>query len=552
MTINFNETTTKTISHDFYNFSKERRFSVLEVPKGFGKTAMITATCGEYAKELRARGVLSDNQPLDLVIVAPKAVINQHSWEETVKEYNEQFGNLLSVSETITSTGFGDLRANQMLLTKPQNIKTSIRQAIMKKARIVSKDEDKTIQSAYYEVLLERAKKENKVVKGNENVDQLETILYKAKRKKIKEKTVDSFLKRHQNPTILVIDEVQEFKNCKSSRGKALIQVLKTIPKALGLTAQPAPNDALDYVAYAVYGGFYSSYSKFLKSHITEDMQRNMRLSHASPCYDVSCANETNKAGDFKKDGVIDIDTFWDHVNDVIFKPKVVQNFNLPTVTTIPFSYALTEETNLKIKSYLQAKKNREYDSIQACIADIRNAIGSDYNHLRQIPIILQNMKRENRPIIQPLIFYQFNSELGDDPSKMDENDPEFQKGILWALMKCGIDYHIINGKNRFKSKMRDDLNKAIVIHYKSGGAGLNFPKSNLTIFYGLTYSWQDMEQAEGRNVRRGQSHDVFQYRVSSSNPADQRMQLIIQQKQSFTSSTQKAYIKELERSFGL
>src|SRR5699024_11815605 len=52
------------------------------------------------------------------------------------------------------------------------------------------------------------------------------------------------------------------------------------------------------------------------------------------------------------------------------------------------------------------------------------------------------------------------------------------------------------------------------------------FRSSSLTLFYGLQYSWQDTEQAMGRNVRRGMSSDltVDHLFLVATNPHDARV----------------------------
>lgn len=534
-TIDFDDTTTVSVAKGFYEFSKPNRFSVLKMEKGHGKTAVATATCGEYAKQLRETGYLKEDEPLHVIVVAPKSVLLEKSWNGTIDQYNEQKGNLLYLKETFTTQGLAMLQSNQSKLRNTKDILVKVKNKLMKEARTLSEETGQPLMTCYQSVAKKHAEH------SSQTIEQIEKALVKKEKEKIKKNTMSDFISRNQHPTIIIIDEVQDFKDSKSLRGKAMKQITANFPKVLGLSAQPAPNNALDYVAYAVYGGFYTSHSDFLKKHITERAQTAMRLAHTSPC---------GEDGNFIPTSVMDIDTFFNHVNEVIYVPQLETTFSMPTKISCEQFYTLTGETEKEIRNCLLKRKRREYDTFQACMSDIRSAIAGDMNHLRQIPIFFNTFKKRGIPMVQPLIFYQYNRELGDDPKQKNEFDPEFEKGILWALWKCGVDYHIINGKHKYNQQMQKETNKAIVIQYKSGGAGLNFPESNATLFYGLTYSWKDMEQAEGRNIRRNHSHDVFQNTVCSTNEADKAMLDIIKSKQDFTSRVQKEYIEKLEKQF--
>ena len=129
----------------------------------------------------------------------------------------------------------------------------------------------------------------------------------------------------------------------------------------------------------------------------------------------------------------------------------------------------------------------------------------------------------------QPLIFYHTDAEL---------------ETIQFALDKMNYKYSMINGKHKLKDVDITDTNQAIIIQYKAGGAGIEFKQSNLTIFYGLQYSWQDTEQALGRNVRRGSTHKVNQVFTVAQNPHDMKVFEALQRKENFT----KAFLQELAK----
>ena len=136
----------------------------------------------------------------------------------------------------------------------------------------------------------------------------------------------------------------------------------------------------------------------------------------------------------------------------------------------------------------------------------------------------------------QPLIFYHTNA--------------EFDR-IAFTLDKMGWDYKKINGhsdSNTMADIDKSDINQAIVIQYKSGGSGIEFPQSDMTIFYGLQYSWGETEQAMGRNMRRGMPKDLIveQIFLVATNPHDAKVFNALQNKQKFTEKFKEAIAEEI------
>jgi len=163
-------------------------------------------------------------------------------------------------------------------------------------------------------------------------------------------------------------------------------------------------------------------------------------------------------------------------------------------------------------------------------LSDLRKLIGSDLNHARTLAKLLMTKPK------QPLIFYHTNA--------------EFDR-IAFTLDKMGWDYKKINGhsdSNTMADVDKSNINQAIVIQYKSGGSGIEFPQSNMTIFYGLQYSWGDTEQALGRNVRRGMSKDIIVDHVFivATNPHDAKVFEALQKKKKFTEKFKEALAEDI------
>lgn len=312
-----------------------------------------------------------------------------------------------------------------------------------------------------------------------------------------------------ETPTIFLIDEVQMFKNPTTNRSKALKKLMAN-GIGLGITATPMSNGLLeDGVSYLIFNDFYKSKNQFEKEHIP----RGMFDEYYKP-------DVYTKDHEIDPNRFIDLPLFEDRIKQTVYAPKVEVDFEMPNTQAHTVTYDLAPQTIHDMKKIHLDYKQRRYDSYMGYLSDLRRAIGSDLNHARHLAkIILANPGR------QPLIFYNTNAEL---------------EAIQYALQQIHVDYKTINGhpdSDKVQDIDHSFKNQAIIIQYKAGGAGIEFKNSSMTIFYGLQYSWQDTEQAMGRNVRRGMSSDltVDHLFLVATNPHDAKVFEALERKESFT-----------------
>lgn len=314
-----------------------------------------------------------------------------------------------------------------------------------------------------------------------------------------------------ETPTIFLIDEVQMFKNPTSNRSKALKKLMSN-SIGIGLTATPMPNGLLeDGISYLVFNNFYKSKNDFERQHIPKGMFDEY---YRPDVYTKDHEIDPNR--------FIDLSLFQERIRQTVYAPVVDIDFEMPNVQAHNIPYDLTPQTIHDMKKLHKDYRERRYDSYMQYLADLRKAIGSDLNHARELVKILMKNKHK-----QPLIFYNTNAEL---------------EAIQFALGKINMDYKMINGhtdSDKLTDIDHENKDQAIVIQYKSGGAGIEFKNSSLTIFYGLQYSWGDTEQAMGRNVRRGMSSDltVNQVFLVATNPHDSKIFKTLERKENFTSA---------------
>lgn len=312
-----------------------------------------------------------------------------------------------------------------------------------------------------------------------------------------------------ETPTIFLIDEVQMFKNPTTNRSKALKKLMAN-GIGLGITATPMSNGLLeDGVSYLIFNGFYDSKNQFEKQHIP----RGMFDEYYKP-------DVYTKDHEIDPNRFIDLPLFEDRIKQTVYAPKVEVDFEMPNTQAHTVAYDLSPQTIHDMRKIHLDYKQRRYDSYMGYLSDLRRAIGSDLSHARQLAkIILANPGR------QPLIFYNTNAEL---------------EAIQYALQQIHVDYKTINGhpdSDKVQDIDHSFKNQAIIIQYKAGGAGIEFKNSSMTIFYGLQYSWEDTEQAMGRNVRRGMRSDltIDHLFLVATNPHDVKVFESLERKESFT-----------------
>lgn len=452
--IDFTAKSTKLVAINLAKRLEHNTFQVLVLPTGFGKTAATVATAGIIAHKMK--------RDVNVFVIAPRAKLDELSWEDTIEQYNNFNGGMkykLHMIDKSTPQGLGIANKNDKI---PKRDLKEMPPSKVKKMKFLKK---------WYEQTLER-------------------------------------------PTIFLIDEVHMFKNATAVQSKALNKLIKS-SIGIGMSATPMSNGVLqDGISYLVMNNFYTSKSNCLNTHIDKE--------HYDKFYrpDVYLSN-----GDIDPNRFENLDLFMERIRATIYAPTVEVDFPLPEVTVYTMMYELSENTREHMALCNKNYRERRYDNFMQYLSDLTEAIGRDLTHARVLAKIILNKKPK-----QPLIFYNTNAEL---------------ETIQFALEKIGMPYKMINGKsskNKVGNVDKSDLNQAIIIQYKAGGAAIEFKQSNMSIFYGLQYSWQDMEQSFGRNVRRGSSHKVEHIFLLASHKHDDKVFTSLQHKKEFTDR----YLEEL------
>lgn len=291
------------------------------------------------------------------------------------------------------------------------------------------------------------------------------------------------------NKGIMVIDEVQNYKNPTSKRSKKL-QKLSDIKK-LTLSATPLTNDVvMDGGSYMIMADMFPNKTQFMRmTGLDERIGRFGELLIR------------NKKGYVTESLWPFYPKFLEYLSQIIYYPEVdLQNLDMPDVESKMINLPFDDLLNEDMKSLARAYQKRMFDSSTDYRLAMIERICSDRVRLDRMLEIVNDSST-----VQPLIFYTNNS---------------VKDAVIKEFEEKGIEYQIVSGGNSFAEV---DLNKdcPILVQYQSGSEGIEMKMSNTSIFYQNQTSYRTLEQSRGRNRRRGMKHSVKHYYLVASNAFD-------------------------------
>lgn len=288
-------------------------------------------------------------------------------------------------------------------------------------------------------------------------------------------------IKRHLSKQgLIIIDELHAYKNPTSKRSKQ-IQKLRDVQK-LGVTATPINNDpAFDIGSYLILAGYYRNKTDFInRTNLQPHIDR------------------WGNADVYTTDGTINAEkwpayeTLMDQLKQVVYAPNVANSAtDMPNVSSEVIHVRDSEELHNDVQSLDNAYKHRVFDSMMDYINALNERIYSDSSRLDEIVRIVQE-----EDVQQPLIFY---------------HNTQVKNAILTRLQEHGITAREVSGKESI-ANFDNSFNGPVLIQYLAGGVGVEFKRSNTSIFAQNHRSYTVVEQARGRNVRRGMQHHVKHY----------------------------------------
>ena len=309
---------------------------------------------------------------------------------------------------------------------------------------------------------------------------------------------------------MVVIDESTSFKNSQSARFKNLRKVLPLSTRKVILTGTPAPNKLVDLWAQL----YILDQGERLGSHITK-----FRNQYFNPGHGSGHVVYEYKVKDKNTEGAIS-----GKIADICISMKSADYLDLPerinqTVEVTVPPDVLERYKEFKKEKVLELLEESDDEVITAANAAalsnklLQFANGAVYKedksyteiHDGKLDALGDILEAANgRPV---LCFYNFKSDVSRITERFSKYAPE-----------------LIAGKESLR-RWNDGKIQLLLAHPKSAGHGLNMQKGgNIAVFYGLTWSLEEYQQAGARLHRQGQTCVVTVYHLATLGTIDKKV----------------------------
>lgn len=330
---------------------------------------------------------------------------------------------------------------------------------------------------------------------------------YEELQKKSFMRKIHNKIQKDARPWVLVVDEAQHIKSIgvRFRRIKS-IRELSNIKATICLSATPITNSYIDSIGFLVLAGFYRTKSQFYKHQVKYWNDYHQPI--------VTDWNGKVRRDYFKYPQLIDqmLNTFAINIDVQSLKPEVVEHFQ---------HLQLNATERQGYKRLLKLKREHWFDNPQQAIKTLREYLSEQVTQKDIFLEYILNHPIWTKPI---LLFYKYNSVLYHLRDFFEKYHPD-------------INIVEVNGHVSRKKKNVDepsDPHTVFLIQYVSGSEGFNAPWSNLSIFYEPTPSYNELHQAESRNVRAFQKGPVYHVKMCLDKTLDQHIWDLAQYKRDF------------------
>lgn len=308
----------------------------------------------------------------------------------------------------------------------------------------------------------------------------------------------------------VIFDECQiGLRNASSSIFKKMKYIADEAPIFLGLSGTPMPNSWKDMVGYAVL-------FKLVRNQ-TEFKARFFIISRAKPWPEIVGYQDEAT-----------LQKMWKSISRHLTREDAKQY--LPARQILPLDI---ETMGRDLDEYNRIKKEKTVmrdgeeillDTASAVFHAQRQALGP--LKIDQLEYLL-NETDEN-----VVIFYNYKSEL------------EAIKTLLAKKFKEKTVYECNGETKNYPSKpdWPSVKNSVTLAQYKSAARGVEFTYATVTIFFGLTYSYEEYSQSLGRTYRNGQTNPTLVYCMRVKGTVEVDVWAALSKKEDFN---EKLYLEE-------
>ncbi|SDB96740.1 SNF2-related protein [Shouchella lonarensis] len=325
---------------------------------------------------------------------------------------------------------------------------------------------------------------------------------------------------------MVVIDELSSFKSSKSKRFRALRKVRPYIDRVVGLTGTPAPNGLLDLWPQMYLLDKGERLGRTLTAYRDKYFIPGARKGHI-------VYNWNLKHGAEKK--------IYERIGDIAISMKAKDHLKLPERVDNVVPVRMDHETR---KRYKQLERDYllpfagEADVVADTAAVLSNKLvqlanGAVYNENDEVQELhslkldaLEEIQEQGKPI---LVFYKYKHDL-------ERIKARFKQVRTLDKPKDIEDW------NAGKIEM-------LLAHPASAGHGLNLQDGGSTVvWFGLTWSLEEYQQANARLHRQGQKQTVVVHHLVTQGTIDQDIMTALDRKANGQNALLDAVKARLER----
>lgn len=340
---------------------------------------------------------------------------------------------------------------------------------------------------------------------------------------------------------VLVIDELQNFKNHKAKRFEALKKVIFQTYRFIGLTGTPTPKGIIDLwpQIYLMDGGLRlgKNITRFRNAFFNEGLKINGQCVSwvPKPCVprlDAELYPMTDDYGNTLWTAMPAKNAIYERIKDLVVSVDISDFLKLPeridavhkiemdneemaVYRTLLKEKVIEVETGGKDENILVTAKNAGILSMKLTqMASGTLYIDEDHNvariHSKKLDMLRYIVDNEPTPI---LVAYHFTSDLD-------------------AILQAVPDAVHFSGEPKLKEKWDNGEIHVMVIHPASVGAGLNLQKGgHVLVWYTMPWSLERFDQTEGRIYRQGQKETTVMHYLVTKGTVDEKIVRVLQKK---------------------
>ena len=287
----------------------------------------------------------------------------------------------------------------------------------------------------------------------------------------------------------VVIDELSSFKNGKSKRHKALMQIRPYVKRIIGLTGTPAGNGLMDLWAEFKCLDYGARLGRFITHYREEYFLPDKRNGMVVFSYKPQVGAEAR---------------IYSKISDITISMKAIDHLKMPDLIEVTRPVELSDK-EYRVYEELEEEmvmefKDKEITSANAAVLTnklLQIANGAIYDDKGEIVDIHERKLDELEDIIEAatgkplLVAYWFKHDL---------------ERIIKRLDALGVKYAVLDKPDKIRRWNAKELEVGL-IHPASAGHGLNLQSGgNTIVWYGLTWSLELYQQTVARLYRQGQT----------------------------------------------